>query len=101
MTLYHGTWADKLDSILEFGLEPQVSTRLSHDTRLNQVSVYGFDNLQDAIDFMVYDSNEQNWAVVSFEADNCVIDPEYGESSAFAVITDDNIPAKFVCKNED
>lgn len=99
MTLYHGTCADKIDSILQYGLEPQISKKLSNDPRLNKSAVYGFDTVQAAIDFMVYDNCEQNWVVFSFEANDIVSDPEY-DSEAFAVVTDDNIKAQLVCKNE-
>lgn len=58
MKLYHGTDKENLESILENGLEPYFSEKVSNDERLNQSAVYGFSNIEDAIDFMIYDNNQ-------------------------------------------
>ena len=96
MILYHSTKKENIESILENGLEPSLSNKISHDERLNVYAVYGFNNIQDAIDFMVYDNNESEYAVFSFQSEYVVIDTEYDENNAYAVITDENIKCTLV-----
>lgn len=99
MKLYHATKLENVESIEKYGIEPQLSTKISNNERLNQVAVYGFDNMQDAIDFMVWDNNTSDWAVFEFEAENVVSDTEY-EGNAWAVITDEYVPAVLVKTSE-
>ena len=87
MKLYHATKLENIDNILENGIVAMQSEKESRDTRLSGSFVYGFDNIEDAVDFMVYDNNCSDYAVVSFEAVSTVVDPEY-DDGAFAVESD-------------
>jgi len=101
MKLYHGTKKSNIDSITEFGIEPMVSDKISHDTRLNMSVVYAFDNLQSAVDFMVYDQCEQHYAVFMVETDDYILDTEYSESDgAYAIVSDENIMAELVAESD-
>ena len=84
--LYHATNKDNVDSILSDGLRLNESTKISNDPRLNDELVYGFDNLDDAINFMVYDNSTDidDVAVFTFDAENIIEDPEY-DGNSFAV----------------
>lgn len=87
MKLYHATKKENTDSILKQGLLAVESTRWTGTERLDGEFVYGFDNAQDAVDFMVWDNNtdEDDVVVFCFDADNAIIDTEYDENNAFAV----------------
>lgn len=83
MKLYHATKKENIDSILNNGLIPNESPKTSNNPRLNDIYIYGFVSLQDAIDFMVYDNNADidDVAVFAFEADQTVMDTEYDGNS--------------------
>ena len=99
MKLYHGTDKENLESILENGLEPYFSEKVSNDERLNQSAVYGFSNIEDAIDFMIYDNNQSEYAIFEIQSEDVVLDPEYEDNNAFAIITNNNINCKLVCQS--
>ena len=96
MKLYHATKKENAEYIIAQGLDAQISNKKSSDPRLNQAAIYGFDNLQDAIDFMVWDNNipEDNIAVFVFETNNAIKDPEY-DGNSYAIL-DENIQVKQV-----
>jgi hypothetical protein len=98
MKLYHGTKKENKESILEYGLEPQVSNKLnSEGVRLEGEFVYGFENIEDAINFMVYDNNtpEEDIAVFEFISESPIKDVEY-DDGAYAHKTVENVEAKIV-----
>ena len=86
MKLYHATHINNVEGIENNGLIANESEKVSEDERLNCESVYGFDNIEDAIDFLVWDNNVEieNVAVFSFDAVDPIEDPEY-DGNAFAV----------------
>jgi hypothetical protein len=86
MKLYHGTKTNYLQNILDQGLVAEVSSKISHNVRLNVSCVYGFDTLQAAQDFMLYDNNENHYSIVSFDVRDAdvVRDTEY-DNGAYAV----------------
>lgn len=91
MKLYHATSIENVEYINEYGLRPSLSQKVSNDERLNQEAVYGFNNIDDAIDFIT-DNGFTSYAVYSFECQNPVLDTEY-ESNSYAFITDDYVEA--------
>lgn len=91
MKLYHATSIENLEYINEYGLRPSLSQKVSNDERLNQEAVYGFNNIDDAIEFIT-DNGFPSYAVYSFECQNPVLDTEY-ESNSYAFITDDYVEA--------
>ena len=99
MKLYHATTIENVESIEKYGIEANLSEKISNNDRLNQSAVYGFDNMQDAIDFMVWDNNTSDWAIFEFDSENVVLDPEY-EGNAWAVITNEPIQAFLVKTSE-
>lgn len=86
MKLYHATKKSLVDYIKAYGaLSTQVSEKVSNDERLNKEAVYGFDNFDDAYNFIVWDNNSaDDYAIFSFDAENVIIDIEY-EDGAYAV----------------
>lgn len=91
MKLYHATSIENIEYINEYGLRPSLSQKVSNDERLNKEAVYGFNNIDDAIDFIT-DNGFTSYAVYSFECQNPVLDTEY-ESNSYAFITDDYVEA--------
>ena len=91
MKLYHATEIENVEYINEYGLRPSVWEKESHDERLNQEAVYGFNNIKDAIDFIT-DNGQSSYAVYSFECENPTIDTEY-ESNSYAFVTEDYVEA--------
>ena len=91
MKLYHATQIENIDDINEYGLRPSLSEKESHDERLNQEAVYGFENMADAVDFIT-DNGFSSYAIYSFECENPVLDTEY-ESGSYAFITEDYVNA--------
>ena len=83
MKLYHATERKNKESILINGLIPTESTKVSNDPRLHDCYVYGFDNLQDAVDFMVWDNNTdiEDVIVFTFETEEAIEDTEYDGNS--------------------
>jgi len=83
MKLYHATKKENKESILMNGLIPTESTKVSNDPRLNDCYVYGFNNLQDAIDFMVWDNNTDidDVVVFAFDTEEAIEDTEYDGNS--------------------
>ena len=100
MKLYHATSIENVESILKYGIEPKLSDKISNDERLNRAAVFGFDNMQDAIDFMVYDNCQSDWAVFEFETSEAVLDTEY-EGNAWALITSEDVKAILVKTSEE
>ena len=87
MRLYHATTKANFEAIEHFGfIEANESPKASNDVRLNGAFVYGFDNINDALDFMVWTNNieMENVAILRFEVDDAVIDTEYN-GNAYAV----------------
>lgn len=68
---------------MENGLIPTESTKASNDLRLNDCYIYGFNNLQDAVDFLVWDNNTDidDVIVFTFDAEDVVEDTEYNGNS--------------------
>lgn len=100
MKLYHATRIENIESIEKYGIEPKLSDKISNDERLNQSAVYGFDNMQDAIDFMVYDNCQSDWAIFEFETSEAILDPEY-EGNAWALVTSEDVKANLVKTSEE
>ena len=85
MKLYHATSKENIENILVQGLTAVHSIKESEDVRLEGKYVFGFDNIDDARNYIVYDNNCPDYAIVSFTSDDAIIDPEYdGESFAVA-----------------
>lgn len=91
MKLYHATTVENVEDINEYGLRPSLSEKVSHDERLNQEAVYGFNNIKDAVDFIT-DNGHSSYAVYSFECKNPTVDTEY-ESNSYAIVTEDYVKA--------
>ena len=91
MKLYHATSIINLEEISEYGLRPSLSEKVSFDERLDVEAVYGFDNMEDAVDFIT-DNEYSEYVIFSFECENAVQDTEY-ESGAYAMITDKFVKA--------
>ena len=87
MTLYHATSAKNIKGILSAGIKANRSGKISNNVRLNDSFVYAFDNIGDAENFIIYDNNENHYAIFAIETDGMevVTDSEY-ESGAFAII---------------
>ena len=100
MKLYHATTIDNKESILECGLMPQQTTKISsldEHLRISENGVFGFTTLEDSLNF-----GRDNWCwddvvVFEFEAnDNDIIDdPEYDGEAKF-VPTNDVITANLI-----
>ena len=85
MKLYHATKVENRVSILNNGLIPADFT----GNELDEIGVYGFDNIDDARDFAIYDKNlEDQYIIISFDCDNAEIDPEYDGN---AYVTHDTV----------
>ena len=98
MKLYHVTEYENLETIEENGLEPNYSARVTNADRPNlqdYKGVYGFTNLQNAIELGLTDYGSGDAVIVEFEASNHIDDPEYDGESKF-VETDEPISAKLV-----
>ena len=91
MKLYHATSIDNLEEISEYGLRPSLSEKLSLNERLDAEAVYGFDNIDDAIDFIT-DNGCSEYAIFSFECETPIKDTEF-ESGAYAYITEEFVKA--------
>ena len=85
MTLYHATKDKNIEDILNFGL---VATE-GMDNVLDNIGVYGFLDLQDAIDFGFEMGIENNFSVFMFDASDAEKDPEYDNG---AYVVHHNIP---------
>jgi len=85
MKLYHATSIDNKENILEFGLMANESDKLSNDERLSGSYVFGFNNIDSAIDFIT--DNTSDYVIFSFDVcdSDVIVDTEYECDSAFAV----------------
>ena len=73
MKLYHATKKENEDNILNNGL---IATE-GMQNALDEIGVYGFDNLPDALNFGIDQGWESEFDVFSFEVDDAEKDPEY------------------------
>lgn len=82
MRLYHGTSIEAAQSIAESGLIASSNDESRCNRDVDGACIYGFDNLEDAQDFAL-NQGLDNQAVIAFDADDAVADPEYGESAYY------------------
>lgn len=89
MKLYHATKAENKENILEVGLSAVESDKLSNDERLEGEFVFGFDNIDDARDFITCDCSESEYVIFAFDVSesDLIVDTEY-DGEAFAVAMD-------------
>jgi len=77
MKLYHATKKENEDNILNNGL---VATEgMQND--LDEIGVYGFDNLSDALNFGIDQGWENEFDVFSFDVNDAEKDPEYDDGA--------------------
>lgn len=95
--LFHATRKANAAAIAANGIEPAVSDKTSADEqRLGLRAVFGFDTIEAARDFAVWDNNlADDYAIFAFSATDPVADPEY-PSGAWAVVTDEPVSAELV-----
>lgn len=96
MELYRTTSEENIASILDKGLVPSVSDKLSNSReRIEAAGVFGFIDKDSARHFGM--DNFGNYAIVLFEADddNLINDPEYDGEAKFYK-SDHNVPVKEV-----
>lgn len=84
MKLYHASPIENEEDILEFGILSNESDKISNDERLSGSYVYGFNNIDSAIDFIT--DNTPDYVIFSFEVPDCDViqDTEYEDGCAFA-----------------
>lgn len=87
MTLYHATSAKNIKGILSTGIKANKSKKISNNIRLNASCIYAFDNISDAENFIIYDNNENHYAIFAIETEGMevVVDSEY-EDGAFGIM---------------
>jgi len=100
MRLYHATKKENIESIKEFGIEPKISKKISHNKRHDDGGVYGFISLKNAIDFAL-DNCYDYFVVFAFESDNYIDDPEYDENESKIDKSGNNIFAELVYDSEE
>jgi len=96
MKLYHATKIENIESIINNGIIGNLSNKKSVDLQLNINCVYGFDNLSDAENFIVYDNNQSQYAIFEIETgtNKIIADTEY-KGGSYAIICD-KISAKLL-----
>ena len=104
MKLFHATSIENMKSIIENGLLPQQTTKISDlvdSERMLNEGIFGFTSLDEALSF-----GRDNWCyddvvVFEFEADEVINDPEYDENVAMFVESGEAIEATLVYKVEE
>lgn len=103
MKLFHATSIENLESILESGLFPSQTMKVSDTAdseRMLNNGVFGFITLEDALSF-----GRDNWCyddvvVFEFDANEVINDPEYDGEAKF-VKSDEAIECELAYKVED
>lgn len=97
MKLYHATKIDNKEAILEFGLFANESDKISNDVRLDGEYVFGFNNLESAINF-IEDNCEPCYIVFSFNVSDsdAIKDTEYVDADGDAYAVPFNISANML-----
>lgn len=95
MKLYHGTKIENLEGIIENGLYPQITDKISNESeRILEAGIFAFTTLKDAKDFARDNSGGGEIAILEIEIDendyNILDDPEYDGEAKF-IESDENI----------
>lgn len=85
MKLYHATSIENKEEILSYGIFSNESDKISNDERLSGSYVFGFNNIDAAINFITDITSD--YVIFSFEVleSDVIMDTEYEDGNAFAV----------------